>query len=200
MSEAICERPPDSADGWRNWRARIDSEGANQTGQNTAGADSGEVAADIVGLPFVGRKRARHRRRLHDADHGDHQGKRHQAAQLPETRQGRQGEARQSHREDTEHADAAFVEMEQGHSEACSDKSDQGPRNPGAYPRRHHGHDQYAGTEREGVGISFPNLAEDVDEAHQQMPLLPGDAKKGRQLADDDVDRDAGEKARRDRN
>ena len=85
----------------------------------------------------------------------------------------RQGEARQRHREGAEHADAAGVEMEQGHGEARADQADQAPGTRGLIRAVHHRHDQDAGTERERVGIGLPNLAEDVDEAHQQMPLLP---------------------------
>ncbi len=39
-----------------------------------------------------------------------------------------------------------------------------------------------------------------MDELQQDMALLVGDTEKGRQLADDDVDRDAGQESRGDRN
>src|ERR1700756_3166010 len=85
--------------------------------------------------------------------------------------------------------------MKEGHGEARSDQSDQRPRNPSTDPRRAHGHDQHAGAERERVGIGAPELAENMDESYQHMPPLLGDPEKGRQLAYDDVNRDAGEEA-----
>ena len=177
----------------------IDREGAYQPGQDTARADCREVAAYIVGFPFLGRERARDRRCLHDANHGDHQRQLHHAAQLLDAGQGRQGEARQRHRERTEQTDAAGVKMKQGHGEARPRQGDQGTGNPGADPRRAQGHDQDAGAERERVGIGLPDPPEGMNKAHKHMPPLLGDTQQGRQLPHDNVDRDAGEETRRDR-
>ena len=50
-------------------------------------------------------------------------------------------------------------------------------------------------TERERIRIGLSDTAEGMDEAHQHVPLCLGHAQQGRQLADDDVDGDAGEEA-----
>ncbi len=178
----------------------FDGKGADQPGQQAAGADPGEVPADIVGLVVVGWKRACHRRRLHDADHGDHQRQRHQLRQFPDIGQDRHREARQRHRQRTDHADAAGVQVEQGHGQARADQADQRAGDPVADPGRDDRHDQDADTQRQRVRIGVSESAEDMDEAHQHMPRCLGHAQQGRQLADDDVDGDAGEEARGDGN
>ena len=82
MSEAICERPPELRTIAVLGGLEFDGEGADQAGQDAAGANSGKVAAHIVGLLVIRREGGGHRRRLHDADHGNHQGQRHQVAQF----------------------------------------------------------------------------------------------------------------------
>src|SRR5262249_28486434 len=75
-------------------RARIDGERTDQSSNDAAGPDAGKVPADIVRLAFLRRKGARHRRGLHDADHGDDEGKWHKMADLASPRQRRKGRAR----------------------------------------------------------------------------------------------------------
>ena len=200
MSEAIWECPPEFADDRCAWRAGIDCEAADQAGKHAAGANPGKILADVVGLPFVRRERAGHCCRLHDANHGNHERERHQPTQFLDPGEGRQGQSGHAHRKWAEHADAVAIEMKQRYGEPRPKEADQRTRNPRADLRRayRHGQNTDADRKRPDIGVSDP--AEDVDEANEQMPHLPGDAHKGGQLADDDVDRDAGEEARGDRN
>ena len=69
--------------------------------------------------------------------------------------------------------------MKQGHHEAGSDQGNQGTRNPVADPRYAHCHYQDASAERERVGIGLPDPTENMNKAHQQMPLLRRDSQQG---------------------
>ena len=121
VSEAIWERPPDSLDDGCARRARIDGEGAYQPGQHAARADPGEVTAYIVGLSFIGRERARHRRRLHDADHSDHEGQLYHAAEFANVGQGRQGKRGSVTERAPSRLTPVALEMEKGHGETRAD-------------------------------------------------------------------------------
>ena len=90
--------------------------------------------------------------------------------------------------------------MEQGHGKTRRDEADQRARDAGADLRRDDGGGQHADADRQRVDIRLPKAADDMDELQQDMALLVGDTQKGRQLTDDDVDRDSGQESRGDRN
>jgi hypothetical protein len=72
---------PRLADDRRAGRAGIDGKGPQQAGDDRARANAGEIPADILPLLPLGGKGPCHGGRLHDADHGDDEHQRQQAAQ-----------------------------------------------------------------------------------------------------------------------
>ena len=68
------------------------------------------------------------------------------------------------------------AKVEPSHGDARRDQSDQGPRDAGADARRDQRHDQDPSAQSERIGIGLPEPAQDVDEAREQMPLLPRNA------------------------
>ena len=131
MSEAICERPPDSRTIAVLGGLESTGKAPTRPARTQPAPTPAKSRLDIVGLLGVGRERGCHRRRLHDADHGDHQGQRHQLAQCIDIGEGRQGDDRQLGRQGAEHRDAAGVEMEQGDGQARRDETDQRARERG---------------------------------------------------------------------
>ena len=142
----------------------LTGKGSQQPREDRARADAGEIPADILPLLPLGGEGPRHGGGLHDADHGDDEYQRKQAAQPVVAREQGQRQAWQMRRERPHQHHAVILQMKQGNGEAGAGQGDEGPGNARADAGRPQGHDQHRETEGERIGIGVADPADDMDQ------------------------------------
>ena len=194
-STASCDRPPVSDTIAVRGGLALTGNRADQSRQDAAGADADEVAIDIRRLVGIRHERPRRRRGLHHDDDGDDQRQRHQLQPSADRNVGN-GKRRQRDRDIAENRDAPAFKSQQ--------HDGRGGRRPGRSARRECGRrsapKSRSAPARQGRCTSVNRLVCGSCSARVARrcsigPSGDGQPEDGRQLRDQDVHRDAGEKA-----
>ena len=177
-------------------RAGIDGKRADQARQDTADADADEIAVDIRRLVGIGRKGPRRRRRLHHNDNRNDQTERHQARQVS-GRDDRDRKRRHPDRDRAENADAPALKPEQHHGRARQRKADQRAGNPRIDLLGQGDDRQNSEADHKRECVCLAEMFGEGRDALQDGALGRGQAEYHRQLRNQDMDRNPGEKADR---
>src|SRR5665213_2970995 len=175
-------------------RAGIDRKPADQAGEDAADTDADEIAVDIRRLVLVRYERSRRRRGLHHDDDGDDQRQRYQLQPSGDGNVGND-QLRQRAGDIAEHRDAAAFEVEEYHGGGGPDQPDQRAGNADVDPlgdgyQRQHGE---ADRKREQIGLR--QLPGQGRQPLQHRTTGGRQPEYGRQLRDQDVHGNAGQKS-----
>src|SRR5262245_10729691 len=132
-------------------------------------APTGKIPANVVWSGFLGRKSARHRRGLHDANHRDHQRKWYKAADFSGARYRWKRQMRKRDRQCAQDTDTAALQVKQSNGDAGAEQAKKCPWNLGTDARGAERHDQDTGAQGERVEIGVPHMAQDVYQTGQKM-------------------------------
>ena len=180
-------------------RTGIHRKCADQTRQDTAGADPDKVAVDIRRFVGIRYERPRRRRCLHHHDDGNDERQRHQLQPSAERNVGN-GKLRQRDRDSAENRDTPALKSKEDDRGGGPDKADQRARDTNIDPLRNHDQGQHNKADDERKQVGLRQLLGQRRQTLEHGPARRRQPKDGRQLRDQDVHGDPGKKADGDRN